>query len=95
MLFAGPYIPFDIMQLILVALLVNGMICFFVLDRFFVCVERPRKKKDKKTDGKSVSMQNLGNKSSIVEGSPAPSPVPSPAPTSDAALVDPASLKTA
>lgn len=87
MLFAGPYLPFDIMQLILVGLLVNGMICFFILDRFFARVE-PAKVKEKVDEKKAVPMQEIIPKSSIVyDSSPAPSPVPSPAPGSDVSLV--------
>ena len=85
MLFAGPYIPFEIMQLVLIVLLVNGVLCFFALDRFVARVDpRTRKTVEKRKDveigPKSVSMQNLTNGNGSDSGTPVPSPAPTPPP---------------
>lgn len=89
MLFAGPYIPFDVMQLILVSLLIIGVISVFILDRF-VCRIDLRKQKAVVKDieataaqtGSSVQLVRLARDgSSIATSSPAPTPPASPAPT--------------
>ena len=62
MLFAGPYIQFDIMQLILVALLDIGILCIFLLDRFIQDIDPVKNKKKQSTKG--VPLQDLNSTSS-------------------------------
>jgi len=88
MLFAGPYISFDVMQLILVVLLVIGVVATFIVDRFLCRIDPPPKKvleeKDVVQSGSNVKLVPLqvatyGDSSSI-PSSPAPTPPASPAP---------------